>query len=191
MPPGVLFGQFWAPASECPKECFLSAFWRFLGLKNAKKHSKSTLWGTPRQVPKIAQKALRGALSGPGPKSTPVNGGRHRKVCHFFLDLQSGLPATGLRKPESPSQVPGECWEKSTAESNAGRPLPLEKQRSGTAPSIRSGKLTRSSLKASKGLQKGGLCGCKNRRFASSFSPLRHMTFERDNRFKVIDKFVS
>ena len=35
-------------------ECFLA----FLGPKNAKKHSKSTLWGTPRQVPKIAQKAL-------------------------------------------------------------------------------------------------------------------------------------
>ena len=29
-------------------------------------------------MPKIAQKALRGALSGPGPKSTPVNGGRDR-----------------------------------------------------------------------------------------------------------------
>ena len=90
MPPGVLFGQFWAPASECPKECFLSAFWRFLGLKNAKKHSKSTLWGTPRQVPKIAQKALQGALSGPGPKSTPVNGGRDRnqkrqKVSNIFF----------------------------------------------------------------------------------------------------------
>ena len=34
---------------------------------NAKKHSKSTLWGTPRQVPEIAQEALRGALSGPEP----------------------------------------------------------------------------------------------------------------------------
>ena len=29
VPPGVLFGQFWALASECPKECFLSAFWHF------------------------------------------------------------------------------------------------------------------------------------------------------------------
>ena len=57
-------------------ECFLA----FFGPKNAKKHSKSTLWGTPRQVPKIAQKALRGALSGPGPKSTPVNGGGDRKT---------------------------------------------------------------------------------------------------------------
>ena len=56
----------------------------FFGPKNAKKHSKSTLWGTPRQVPKIAQKALRGALSGPGPKSTPVNGGRDRKVKSIF-----------------------------------------------------------------------------------------------------------
>ena len=56
--------------------CFLV----FLEPTNAKKHSKSTLWGTPRQVPKIAQKALRGALSGPGPKSTPVNGGQDRKT---------------------------------------------------------------------------------------------------------------
>ena len=31
-----------------------------------------------REVPKSTQKALRGALSGPGPKSTPVNGGRDR-----------------------------------------------------------------------------------------------------------------
>ena len=46
--------------------------------KNAEKHSKSSLWGTPRQVPKIAHKALRGALSGPDPRSTPVNGGRDR-----------------------------------------------------------------------------------------------------------------
>ena len=78
VPFGVLFGQFWAPASECPKECFLSVFWHFLGLKLPKSTQKNTLWGTPRQVPKIAQKALRGALSGPGPKSTPVNGGRDR-----------------------------------------------------------------------------------------------------------------
>ena len=44
-------------------ECFL-ALW---GLKNAKKHSKSTLCGTPRQVPKITRKALCSALSSPGP----------------------------------------------------------------------------------------------------------------------------
>ena len=71
--PGVLFERFWAPGSECPKECSLSAFWRFWGSKSAKKHSKS-------QVPKIAQKALRGALSGPGAWSTPVNGGRDRNT---------------------------------------------------------------------------------------------------------------
>ena len=53
---GVLFEQFWAAASERPKP-----------QKNGKKRSKSTLWGTPRQVPKIAPKALRSALSGPGP----------------------------------------------------------------------------------------------------------------------------
>ena len=35
--------------------------------KNVEKHSKSTPWGTPRQMPKSTQKALHGALSGPGP----------------------------------------------------------------------------------------------------------------------------
>ena len=95
MPPGVLFGQFWAPASECPKECFLSVFW-------AKKHSKSTLRGTPRQVPKIAQKALRGALSGPGPKSTPVNGGRDRKAWGLTLFLK--------RRNEYDSQRPDKIF---------------------------------------------------------------------------------
>ena len=68
-------------------ECFLA----FFGPKNAKKHSKSTLWGTPRQVPKIAQKALRGALSGPGPKSTPVNGGRDRNPTPKSADFTFGI----------------------------------------------------------------------------------------------------
>ena len=89
---GVLLGPgpesaprsaFWAILGTClgvPQRVLFECFLAFLGPKNAKKHSKSTLWGTPRQVPKIAQKALRGALSGPGPKSTPVNGGRDRKT---------------------------------------------------------------------------------------------------------------
>ena len=81
---GVLLGPgpesaprsaFWAILGTClgvPQRVLFECFLAFFGPKNAKKHSKSTLWGTPRQVPKIAQKALRGALSGPGPKSTPV-----------------------------------------------------------------------------------------------------------------------
>ena len=87
---GVLLGPgpesaprsaFWAILGTClgvPQRVLFECFLAFLGPENAKKHSKSTLWGTPRQVPKIAQKALRGALSGPGPKSTPVNGGWDR-----------------------------------------------------------------------------------------------------------------
>ena len=80
VPHGVFFEQFWAPASECPKECFLSAFWRVLGSKSTQKAlfgalrgrcpncSKNTPWGTFR----------------PGPRSTPVNGGQDRKVSHYF-----------------------------------------------------------------------------------------------------------
>ena len=104
MPPGVLFGQFWAPASECPKECFLSAFWRFLGLTMP----KSTLWGTPRQVPKIAQKALRGALSGPGPKSTPVNGSRDRNSGDSKWATWGYFPwSKKMPKMISPARKPG------------------------------------------------------------------------------------
>ena len=65
VPPGVLFQCFWAPGSKCPfLSAFVSAFWRFWGLKNAKKHSKRGTWS---QVPQNTEKALRGALSGPGP----------------------------------------------------------------------------------------------------------------------------
>ena len=99
---GVLLGPgpesaprsaFWAILGTClgvPQRVLFECFLAFLGPKHAKKHSQSTLWGTPRQVPKIAQ-TLRGALSGPGPKSTPANGGRDRNscpetiFCHYIL----------------------------------------------------------------------------------------------------------
>ena len=61
---------FWVLLGTClgvPQRVLFECFLALLGLKSAKKHSKSTLWGTPRQVPKTTQKALRGALSGPGP----------------------------------------------------------------------------------------------------------------------------
>ena len=51
VPHGVLFEQFSAPASECPKECFWSVF-----LSLAQKGQKTL------------QKALFGALRGRGPK---------------------------------------------------------------------------------------------------------------------------
>ena len=102
MPPGVLFGQFWAPASECPKECFLSAFWRFWSLKTPKSTQKAVFGALRGRCPKLPKKHSGGALSGPGPKSTPVNGGRDRKVCAHFsapfgLSSQSPTPTEGRR----------------------------------------------------------------------------------------------
>ena len=49
----------------------------------------------------------------------------------------------------------------------------LENEKSGVD------KMTRSSLKSLQGVLKQGPFDCKNGRFASSFSPLKHMTFER------------
>ena len=98
VPHGVLFECFWAPGSECRTECFLSVFWGFLCPRSAQKHSKSTLWGTPSQASTSTQKALRGALSGPGPLSTPVNGGRGRKVLLFLENKREGaLPKKRMR----------------------------------------------------------------------------------------------
>ena len=83
VPHGVLFEQFWAPASECPKECFLSAFWPFWAQKKPKSTqkalaqncSKGTPWGTFR----------------PGPRSTPVNGGRDRNPITCLETRVNGL----------------------------------------------------------------------------------------------------
>ena len=72
MPHGVLFECFGHLARSAPK----SAFWYFWG----KKTPKSTLWGTPSQVPKNTQKSTPWGTFRPGPLSTPVNGGRDRNV---------------------------------------------------------------------------------------------------------------
>ena len=73
---GVLLGPgpesaprsaFWAILGTClgvPQRVFFECFLAFFG---PKKHSKSTLWGTPRQVPKIAQKNTPGGTFRPGP----------------------------------------------------------------------------------------------------------------------------
>ena len=98
---------FWAILGTClgvPQRVLFECFLAFLGPKNAKKHSKSTLWGTPRQVPKIAQKkALRGALSGPGHKSTPVNGGRDRQAIskiEWYRNIKISSPCASGACPE-------------------------------------------------------------------------------------------
>ena len=124
MPLGTLLGV--------PHGVLFERFLAHFEAQDCQKHSKSTLWGTPRQVPEIAQKALRGALSGPGlskstlwgirsqvPKSTqkallgallprplgtPVNGGRDRN--HTSTDFLRGW-WTG-KVPEIPRKYPQE-----------------------------------------------------------------------------------
>ena len=117
-PPGVLLQCFWAPGSECPKECFLECFLASLGLKNAKKHSKSALWGTRSQVPKNTEKALRSGTFRPGPLSRAVP--EYCWLCRlvsgmapkrgpsvFPIDLQTAL-GDALRL--SPSTVGSPDW---------------------------------------------------------------------------------
>ena len=60
IPAAIYRSSFRAWAEKCPTECFLSVFGH--SEPGAEKHSKSTPW----------------ALSGPVPKSTPVNGGQDR-----------------------------------------------------------------------------------------------------------------
>ena len=95
VPPGVLFERFWATGCEYPQKVLFECFLAFFSPKNAKKHSKSTLWGTRRQVPKNTQKALRGALQWPGPLSTPVNGGRDHKTCESMEPFFNFLGVSG------------------------------------------------------------------------------------------------
>ena len=85
VPHGVLFEQFWAPASECPKECFLSAFWRCLAPK----------------TPNSTQKALFAALQGSFPKLLKKHSVGHFQArapehsCKWRPELQN----IGLAKP--------------------------------------------------------------------------------------------
>ena len=55
------FEWFWAPAPKSAP----SALWHFGCPKRPRSTPRSTLWDTPRQVPRISQKALFGALCGP------------------------------------------------------------------------------------------------------------------------------
>ena len=61
VPPGVLFECFGEPGSECPKECFLSAFWRFWG-------QKALFGALGGRCPKTLKKHSGGALSARAPE---------------------------------------------------------------------------------------------------------------------------
>ena len=76
VPHGVLFERFWAIASECPKECFLSVFWR----------STSTPWGT----------------FSPGPWAPLLHGGWNRKP---IMLRYSGPPGEEPELPQKSSSV--------------------------------------------------------------------------------------
>ena len=74
VPPGVLFGCFWAPGSECPKECFLALF----SPKNAESTQKALFGALGATCPKTLKNHSGGRFPA-RPLSTPVNGGRDRK----------------------------------------------------------------------------------------------------------------
>ena len=79
VPHGVLFECFWAPGSECPKKCFLSAFWHFLAQKSAKKHLKKHSLGHSEPGAQKHSKSTPWGTFRPGPLSTPVKSVWDRK----------------------------------------------------------------------------------------------------------------
>ena len=91
VPHGVLFECFWAPGSECPTECFLSAFWHFLSPKSAKEHSKKHSLGHSEPGAQKHSKSTPWGTFGRRPLNTPVNGGRDRRFgSDFSLDKSFG-----------------------------------------------------------------------------------------------------
>ena len=68
VPHGVLFERFWSPASECPKECFLSAFWHFLAPKTAKNTRKALFGALRGRWPKLLKKHSMGHFQARAPE---------------------------------------------------------------------------------------------------------------------------
>ena len=98
VPHGVLFERFWAPASECPQECFSSALWPFSAPK----------------TPKNTQKALFGALRGRCPKSLKKHSVGHfpARAPEHSCKRQPGSQRNGIRTVSSmPVQkASAEAW---------------------------------------------------------------------------------
>ena len=158
-PESAFRSAFWAILGTClgvPQRVLFECFLAFFGPKNTKKHSKSTLWGTPRQVPKIAQKALRKALSGPGPKSTPVNGGQDRKpLAQDFLFLARRIFSRIL----SPDFLSSFLWGKSAQKNPPGKsPAKSSKIYTTKIPDtfLQRGRAKKSSLKCCRDQSDGG-----------------------------------
>ena len=82
-----------------PQRVLFGCFLAFFRPKKAKKHSKSTLWGTPRQLPKIAQKALRGALQARAPQHSC----KWRPGSQAFKDT---LPSSGAHPSREKVSTP-------------------------------------------------------------------------------------
>ena len=58
---------FWAPGLECPKECLLSAFWRFFSPKSAKSTQKAHFGALRARCPKALEKRSVGHFPARGP----------------------------------------------------------------------------------------------------------------------------
>ena len=101
-------------------ECFSARLGLKKRQKKKKKHSKSTPWGTPSQVPKSTQKALHaiGALSGPGPWALLQMAAGIAGIASFQTDSgnlsckeKQNLRTTGNLGCSTPAAVTAPCSE--------------------------------------------------------------------------------
>ena len=93
-PPESFLGNFGHLPRSAPKSAFrvlFGVFWAQKCQKALKKHSLGHSEAGAQNCPKSSP---GGTLSGPGPKSTPVNGGRDRNCCQYSQSMLKRRPCS-------------------------------------------------------------------------------------------------